>query len=250
MENQQKHNTVEFAVYGKYALFSDILTRPGGEKSSYPIPTYEALKGIANSVYWKPTFYWIIDEVRIINPIRTVRKGMRPITQDGGNDLAYYTYLDNVYYQVRAHFEWNENRPELEADRNYNKHHNIAKRMIERGGRRDIFLGTRECQGYVEPCIFGEGAGAYDHCGTIPYSLTYHGITYADEAVREEDKGFMTVRFWNPTMENGVIKFIRPEECEVTRHIRKMPIKPFGKDNENFIGLEEFEGDGNFELDK
>ena len=51
MENQQKHNTVEFAVYGKYALFSDILTRPGGEKSSYPIPTYEALKGIANSVY-------------------------------------------------------------------------------------------------------------------------------------------------------------------------------------------------------
>lgn len=57
MENQQKHNTVEFAVYGKYALFSDILTRPGGEKSSYPIPTYEALKGIANSIYWKPTFF-------------------------------------------------------------------------------------------------------------------------------------------------------------------------------------------------
>ncbi len=34
--------------------------------------------------------------------------------------------------------------------------------MIERGGRRDIFLGTRECQGYVEPCVFGEGEGAYD----------------------------------------------------------------------------------------
>ena len=75
-------------------------------------------------------------------------------------------------------------------------------------------------------------------------------ITYADEAIREEDKGLMTVRFWNPTMENGVISFIRPEKCEVTQHIRKMPIKPFGKEKENFIGLEEFEGDGNFELDK
>ncbi len=250
MDRPKYRNTVEFAVYGKNALFSDILTRPGGEKSSYPIPTYEALKGIANSIYWKPTFFWVIDSVRIINPIRTVRKGMRPIKMEGGNDLAYYTYLDNVYYQVRAHFEWNMNRPELEADRNENKHHNIAKRMIERGGRRDIFLGTRECQGYVEPCVFGEGAGAYDHCGTIPYALMYHGITYADEAVCEEDKGMMTVRLWTPVMENGIINFMRPEDCRIKNHIRKMPIKEFSRDKENFSGLEEFEGDESFELDK
>lgn len=250
MDRPKYRNTVEFAVYGKNALFSDILTRPGGEKSSYPIPTYEALKGIANSIYWKPTFFWVIDSVRIINPIRTVRKGMRPIKMEGGNDLAYYTYLDNVYYQVRAHFEWNMNRPELETDRNENKHHNIAKRMIERGGRRDIFLGTRECQGYVEPCVFGEGAGAYDHCGTIPYALMYHGITYADEAVCEEDKGMMTVRLWTPVMENGIINFMRPEDCRIKNHIRKMPIKEFSRDKENFSGLEEFEGDESFELDK
>ena len=37
-------NIVEFAVRGRYALFSDILTRAGGEKTSYPIPTFEALK--------------------------------------------------------------------------------------------------------------------------------------------------------------------------------------------------------------
>lgn len=52
---------------------------------------------------------------------------------------------------MRGHFEWNLNRPDLAADRNENKHYFIAKRMLERGGRRDIFLGTRECQGYVEP---------------------------------------------------------------------------------------------------
>ena len=61
--------------------------------------------------------------------------------------------------RLGAHFEWNDNRPELKQDRNENKHHNIAKRMIIRGGRRDVFLGTRECQGYVSPCEFGEGEG-------------------------------------------------------------------------------------------
>ena len=249
MSKEIYRNTVEFAVRGRYALFSDILTRAGGEKASYSIPTYEGLKGILHSIYWKPTIVWVVDSVRIMNPIRTARKGIRPIKYGGGNDLAYYTYLEDVYYQVRAHFEWNMNRPELEKDRNENQHHNIAKRMIERGGRRDIFLGTRECQGYVEPCSFGESAGAYDHCGTIPYGLMYHGITYADEAVNDDDKGMLTVRLWNPVMENGVIDFIRPEECTVKRHIRKMSIKPFGQDYDNFIGLDEFVGGEFDELD-
>ena len=80
----EKHrNTVEFCVYGKNALFSDVLTRVGGEKFSYSVPTYEALKGILHSIYWKPTFIWYIDAVRIMNPIRTVRKGIRPIKYGG-----------------------------------------------------------------------------------------------------------------------------------------------------------------------
>lgn len=249
MDKPKHRNTVEFAVRGRYALFSDILTRAGGEKFSYPVPTYEALKGILHSVYWKPTITWYIDEVRIMNPIRTVRKGIRPIKYGGGNDLAYYTYLEDVYYQVRAHFEWNMNRPELAGDRNEHKHHNIAKRMIERGGRRDVFLGTRECQGYVEPCAFGESAGAYDNCPDMPLSLMYHGITYADEAVNEEDKGLLTVRLWNPVMRNGVIEFIRPEECTIKRHIREMEIKPFGHEHGNFTGLDEFAGGELDELD-
>ena len=241
-------NIVEFAVRGRYALFSDILTRAGGEKTSYPLPTYEALKGVLHSVYWKPTFIWYIDDVRIMNPIRFTRKGIRPINYGGGNDLAYYTYLEDVYYQVRAHFEWNLNRPELAGDRNENKHHNIARRMIDRGGRRDIFLGTRECQGYVEPCVFGESTGAFDHCGTIPYSLMEHGFTYADEAIRAEDKGKLTLRLWNPVMENGVIHFPRPEDCTITRHIKDMEIKPFGEGN--FSGLAEFAGGEADELDE
>lgn len=233
-------NIVEFEVYGDYALFSDPIMRVGGEKCTYQVPTYEALKGILSSVYWKPTIVWIIDKVRVINPIQTEVKGIRPIKCTGGNDLSFYTYLKNCRYQVMAHFEWNENRPELIGDRNENKHHCIAKRMIEKGGRRDIFLGTRECQGYVVPCKFGEGEGHYDNIQELAFGLMYHGITYADEAFSEETKNCMTARFWYPKMQNGVINFLRPEKCPLYKKLRPMEMKIFSETDNNFIGLKEF----------
>lgn len=234
-------NIVEFEVTGDYALFSDPILRVGGEKCSYQVPTYEALKGILSSVYWKPTFTWVVDAVRVMEPIQMEVKGIRPIHyQDAKNELSYYTYLKNCRYRVRAHFEWNENRPELACDRNEEKHHNIAKRMIEKGGRRDIFLGARECQGYVRPCVFDEGVGAYDEVPTLAFGLMYHGITYADEAYSEETKGMMTARFWRPVMENGVITFPAPQDCPLTKPLRRMESKPFGEQLHNFTGLREF----------
>lgn len=234
-------NTVEFEVTGDYALFSDPVTRVGGEKFSYQIPTYEALKGILQSCYWKPTFIWIIDEVRVMNPIQTETKGIRPIKYyNDKNDLSYYTYLKDCRYQVRAHFIWNENRPELEADRNENKHQNIAKRMIERGGRRDIFLGTRECQGYVKPCVFGEGKGAYDDIEELSFGMMYHGITYADEAYSEETKGKLSVRLWQAVMKKGIIAFPPPWECIYSIR-REMNVKSFGHELNNFSEITEKE---------
>lgn len=236
-------NRIEFELYGSRALFSDPVTRIGGEKLSYPIPTYEALKGVVHSIYWKPTLIWIVDSVKVMNPIRTESVGVRPIGYGGGNDLSYYTYLRDVRYQVSAHFEWNMNRPELECDRNENKHHNMAKRMVKRGGRRDIFLGTRECQGYVEPCVFGESEGAYDNRDEIDFGFMYHGITYADEATLPEDKSGMTVRFFHAVMKDGIIRYPRPEECTVKRRIKDMEIKPFGKDLGNFVNADESGGE-------
>lgn len=237
----QHDNIVEFCVTGDYALFSEPVTRVGGEKCSYQIPTYEAMKGVLHSVYWKPTLIWIIDEIRVMNQIQMETKGIRPIKYyNDKNDLSYYTYLKDCKYQVKAHFIWNENRPELSEDRNENKHHNIAKRMIERGGRRDVFLGTRECQAYVEPCKYGEGEGYYDKLGELAFGYMYHGITYADEAYSDETCGRMTTNFWNPIMRNGVIKFLQPKDC-IRRYIKDMNIKMFGEEYNNFIGLKEFE---------
>lgn len=236
----QHPNIVEFEVYGPYALFSDPLMRVGGEKNSYQVPTCEALKGVLSSVYWKPTFIWYIDEVRVMNRIQTEVKSIRPIKYNGGNDLAYYTYLKDCRYQVRAHFEWNENRPELAADRNEHKHYLIARRMIERGGRRDVFLGARECQAYVEPCVFGEGAGYYDDLPALAFGVMYHGMTYADEAYSDETRGKMTVNLFRPVMEQGIIRFPRPEECPMHKPIKDMKMKAFGAEQANFSGLAEY----------
>jgi CRISPR-associated protein Cas5d len=222
-----ERNSIEFKVCARHALFTDPLTKIGGEKCSYHFPTYEALKGIAKSIYWKPTFIWVIDEVRVMKRIRTQTKGTKPLEYGGGNTLAIYTFLADVEYQVRAHFEWNTHRPELEEDRVEGKHYAIAQRMLERGGRQDIFLGTRDCQGYVEPCAFGSGDGAYDAAGELAFALMFHGFDYPDET----GDGKLHARFWRPTMVDGCIRFVRPDEKDriIRKFVREMGVKKFGK---------------------
>lgn len=218
------NNSISLKVYGRYALFSEPLTRVGGEKCSYPVPTYQALIGILEAMYWKPTFVWVIDDVRIMNHIETQSKGIRTkkMSKEGGS-LSVYMYLTDVCYQVRAHFEWNDFRPDLLRDRNENKHNAIAHRMLERGGRRDIFLGARECQGYIEPCVFGTGKGAYDNIPSIPLGMMMHGFNYAGESTT----GMLQERYWRPVMKNGVVHFLRPDECTIVRDIRPQAAEKF-----------------------
>lgn len=239
--SDRPRNTIEFQVSGRYALFSDPISRMGGEKLSYSVPTYQALKGVTESIYYKPSILYIVDAVRILSPIQTEKKSIRPISYNYGcNDLSIYTYLIAPVYQVRAHFIPNPYRtePDLIADgRNENKHHNIAKRMICKGGRRDIFLGTRECQAYVEPCVYGEGAGYYDQSGEFDLGVMFHSFAYPDETGENE----LGVRLWHAKMTNGEILFPPPEQCEpiLYRPVRPMKAKKFGGQYGNFTGLQE-----------
>jgi CRISPR-associated protein Cas5d len=228
------NNTITFRLWGRYALFTDPVTKIGGEKCSYQIPTYEALKGVAESIYWKPTFVWVVDRLRVMKQIQTQTKGMKPLRYAaGGNDLSIYTYLSDVEYQVETHFEWNVNRPELARDRIDGKHYEVARRMLERGGRRDIFLGTRECQGYVEACTFGASKGAYDEIEELSFGLMFHGFDYPDET----GAGQFASRFWFPKLRRGVLVFDGADQC-IRKPIRPMRAKSFVV-GENFSGLGE-----------
>ncbi len=229
-------NRICFRLWGRYALFTDPVTKTGGEKCSYHVPTYEAIKGVLKSIYWKPTIIWYVDKVRVIKPLRTQTKGTKPLVWGGGNSLAIYTFLRDVEYQIEAHFEWNMHRPELAKDQIDGKHFSIATRTLEKGGRQDIFLGTRDCQGYVVPCEFGEGEGAFDDIDELGFGLMFHGFDYPDETGADE----LHSRFWRAIMRHGILEFPRPEACETRRFIRKMAPKEFGL-GENILPVEKEE---------
>ena len=216
-------NDISFRLWGRYALFTDPVTKTGGEKCSYHIPTYEAIKGVLKSIYWKPTIIWHVDKVRVMKSLQTQTKGTKPLVWGGGNSLAIYTFLHDVEYQVAAHFEWNVHRHELAKDRIDGKHYSITKRCLERGGRQDVFLGTRDCQGYVEPCVLGEGGSSYDNTPELSFGLMFHGFDYPDETGSNE----LRSRFWRAVMRNGILTFPRPEECAVERFVRAMSSKQF-----------------------
>jgi CRISPR-associated protein Cas5d len=216
-------NKIEYRLEGRYALFTDPVTKIGGEKSTYHLPTYQALKGITESIYWKPTFIWVVDKVRILHKIQTESKNVKPLLMNGQygenrHDLAIYTYLRDVVYQVQVHFEWNMIREDLTKDRDEDKHYPIALRMLEKGGRRDIFLGSRECQGYVEPCRFGDDEGYYDGETELSYGLMFHSFEYPSESGEEK----LSARFWQAKLANGIIDFPRPEDCPYKREIGPM----------------------------
>ena len=214
--------SLEFEVSGAKALFTDPLFRAGGEKCSYQVPTYGALKGIAGQIYKKPTFVWYIDSVRIMNQIRTESRGARLLRYHSSSpDLADYMYLVDVRYQVKAHAEWNPNTPQYEKDRLQKKHKAILERALKAGGRLPASLGTSECAARIVACRYGEGAGYYDGTGSRDLGFMEHCILHASEGYNDETRSNVTAHFWNALMNNGEIVFPRPDECTAVRVLHR-----------------------------
>lgn len=224
---------LSFEVFGSRALFSELVTGAGGEKQSYPVPTYEALKGIAKSIYWKPTFVYKIKKVRVMNPISFESMSMRmPCYDKNSVDLFNYMYLKDVRYQVLMNLEWNYNHPECANDRNFGKHSAMFFEALGKGGRFDIFLGKRDCPGFVKPCDFGSDVGAYDNVD-VDFGFMYHSSIYPDEVERDDLRGKFSQAFWHAEMKNGILEFPAPCACQNIRIIKDMPVKVFGKEGKS-----------------
>lgn len=208
-------------VSGRLALFTDPSTKGGGEKFTYQVPTYEALKGIIKSIYWKPTIEWVVDSVKIMNPIQMETMGVRTMhdetNPDKRQDRSYYTYLRKPEYLIKCHFVWSD-IDSMAKDRNKIKHTDIMKKAIERGGRKPVFLGTTECSGYVESITEDEYETA-----TTPYQnmemslgLMFHSFDYHDNP-GDDFKGLET-RFALVTLSNGEIVFPEEEDMQFVVH--------------------------------
>ena len=214
--------TIEVKFTAKRAMFTDPIYKLGGEKTSYAIPTYGALRGMMESIYWKPTFNWVIDECRIMNEYQTEPINIKNASHTGCS-LNIYNYLSNVEYRVKAHFEWNPQRPDLTMDRNFEKHISMATRYLEKGGRRDIYFGTRECQGRAYPYSFDADTGAYDDTPTLPMGLMVHSTSRGlfDKNGNRDLNGTNGeyIHFWNTSLDHGIIRFPKPHQCTINRKL-------------------------------
>lgn len=213
-------------IRGDLALFTNPATKGGSERSSYSTPTRQALQGIVDGIYHKPTFTNVVTEVKVINQIQTELHGVRALLHDYSADLSYISYLSDVEYLVKFYFIWNENRQDLIQDRLPNKHEAIMERSIRKGGRRDIFLGTRECLGLVDEISQEEyeEARSYYQDVSIDLGIMFHSFAYPT------DKSTPLRSYFTKTvMENGVVKFKDQSECEIVNNLSSYAFKTPGK---------------------
>lgn len=223
-----------FEVEGVSALFTDVVTKATGEYYSYPVMTPEAAKGIAKSIYWKPTFKIVIDAIRVMNPIQRENTGqLLPKFDKWAGDLFNFNFLRNVKYQVLCHIEWNENHEGLIQDRQPKKHMMMMRKAIERGGRLPAFLGKSMCAAEISPCEFGEGVGAFDNTGEIEFGTMFYGFTYPDEGYDEDTRTYMYKHMYRPIMQNGIIEVPRVTDKSKVMSTRMHKVKPkkFGPHN-------------------
>lgn len=206
-------------VKGKYALFS----RPElkVERASYDVPTPSALVGLLNSVYWHPGVKYVIDEIRVYNPVNFINirrnevadklsvSAVKAQMKSGSGELGIFTkesisqraslLLKDVSYGVAAHFELTE---EKDANQSEDKVYAILSRRLKKGQFfSQPFLGCREFPAEVE-WVEELPQSTLDYTADLGYMLydLQYKKTSSGEASDEADP-----RFYRPRVENGVI---------------------------------------------
>ncbi|WP_306030030.1 type I-C CRISPR-associated protein Cas5c [Stappia sp. MMSF_3263] len=217
---------VHLLVSGPYACF----TRPEMkvERVSYDVMTPSAARGILEAVHWKPAIRWIIDEIRVLKPVRfqslrrnevgakvpagRIRSAMRTgaigdlvLVADENRQLRTSTILCDVAYVISAHFELT-----AKAD----AHETLAKHL-------DIFTRrARKGQCFHQPCL-GTREFVADFRLIEPDERVPQGIS------ESRDLGFMlwgidhvaqgASLFFRARLENGVVRVPQPGAPEILR---------------------------------
>ncbi len=151
------YSPVEVCVWGKFACF----TRPEMkvERVSYEVMTPSAARGVLESIFWKPEFYWQIREIRVLKPIRYFSilrnevnsranyssaqrrlKGENGYYADEDRSQRHTLCLRDVAYSIAADVAV---RPGVEEDEA--KYRDQFQRRVKRGQCHNMpYLGCRE----------------------------------------------------------------------------------------------------------
>jgi len=158
---------IKLLVWGDYASFN----RPEMkvERVSYDVITPSAARGILEAIYWKPEMHWVVDKLRVLNPIRFTHirrneiackisaKKITSAMKTGEGDLGIAVedhrqqraamILKDVLYGIEAHME--VLKPELKdgnpIENPEAKHLRQFKDRVQMGRCfHHPYLGTRE----------------------------------------------------------------------------------------------------------
>ncbi|OHB53651.1 MAG: type I-C CRISPR-associated protein Cas5 [Planctomycetes bacterium GWF2_41_51] len=227
---------IVFSIHAERALFTRHDLRI--ERFTYPVPTFGAISGVLRSIYAKPAFYWVPQRVLILNPIRyqsimvnEVKDPiitLKPFVASEKRMQKMQTYLYNVHYIIEAFFNWSGKTPE---DENLGKHLDVFYRSLKIGGRRDVFLGLRECTAIVEPingkyselkpqekfdAIVEEQRKEWKQIGqtglTMDIGLMFHSWDWGTG-----ENGTDTPIFFHAVVQNGVLDYPHPDDKTVIK---------------------------------
>ena len=158
---------IKLLIWGDYASFN----RPEMkvERVSYDVITPSAARGILEAIYWKPEMSWVVDKLRILNPIRfthirrnevdckistkNITSAMRTgegnlgIAVEGHRQQRAAMILKDVRYGIEAHVEVLKLEPKdgKSIENPEAKHLRQFKDRTQKGGYfHHPYLGTRE----------------------------------------------------------------------------------------------------------
>lgn len=200
-------------VWGDYACF----TRPEmkAERVSYDVITPSAARGILEAIYWKPSIFWRIKRIHVMNPVKfdNIRRnevenkvpvkgkaGVNVAMKDGHTPLRLFIednrqqraamVLRDVEYIIEAEFSYTS-----KEDNNDGKHLDMFNRRAAAGKCfHRPYLGCREFPAHFE-LVTGE-IPASRLTGKTKLGWMLYDIDYQAD---------MTPIFYRPMMRDGII---------------------------------------------
>lgn len=163
--------------WGDYAFFGNSIY--GANRRSYEFPTPASVIGIFESVYWKPCFKWVPDEIQILSPIKyttLMRNELRSRAFDrlGGQRGPLSAFLDGK----------SESLLDDARDKDGEVDESVLRKLVHREASK------REMTAYHIGMTIGVDAERIQRCDKILRDVRYRFIAHIDyDPSKETEQG-------------------------------------------------------------